>query len=178
MAAYTLHKAFVKSDTFLIGCQIFFCSYLLESTHRLGKRKPSGTSQCTVIADGAYGKGLAVKNCLLFPHKDIVPQLTRSEIHGKGVGARTGAGAALDAGTHHVPDRGQRINDGFGYSCRNLFDFYFLRWVHGSPFFIDDFQSYAVPSSAESMTSNICWSKNPARVDALFGQTVAHDPHP
>jgi hypothetical protein len=79
-----------------------------------------------------------VKNCFLFSHKDIVPQLAGREIHGKGIGARTGAGAALNAGTYHLPDGGQRINDRLGYRWKNLFDVYFLRWVHGAPFVIDD----------------------------------------
>ena len=45
-----------------------------------------------------------MENCLFFSPNDIVPQLPRSEIHGKGIGARTGAGAALDASTYHIPD--------------------------------------------------------------------------
>ena len=38
-----------------------------------------------------------MENCLFFSPKDIVPQLTRSEVHGKGIGTRARTSAALDA---------------------------------------------------------------------------------
>ena len=81
-----------------------------------------------------------MENCLFFSPKDIVPQLAGSEIHGKGVGARTSAGAALNTGTHHIPNFGQGINDRFRCGCGSLLDFYYLRWVHGFPFLIEDFR--------------------------------------
>jgi len=48
-----------------------------------------------------------MENCLFFSPKDIVPQLTGCEIHGKGIGTRTRTSAALDAGAYHIPDRCQ-----------------------------------------------------------------------
>jgi hypothetical protein len=43
---------------------------------------------------------------------------------------------------------------------------------------IFNFQSKALYSNAESMTSSIWRSEYPTSTAALLGQTVAHDPHP
>jgi hypothetical protein len=45
-----------------------------------------------------------MKNGFFFSSQDIVPKLTGSEIHGKGIGTGTRTRTALDAGAYHIPD--------------------------------------------------------------------------